>query len=47
MDHYRFVKMNIINYDQSIIVEKSKYFKDVDEKLCDSAIYMKLPERIV
>ncbi|MEC2074277.1 hypothetical protein [Alkalihalophilus marmarensis] len=47
LDHHQFVKMNIIYYDQSIIEEKSKNFKDVDENLCDSTIYMKLPERIV
>lgn len=47
LDHYQFVKMNVIYYDQSIIEEKSKSFKDVDENLGDSTIYMKLPERIV
>lgn len=47
LDHYQFVKMNVIYYDQSLIEEKSKNFKDVDDNLCDSTIYMKLPERIV
>ncbi|MFD2616129.1 hypothetical protein [Terrilactibacillus laevilacticus] len=47
LDHYQLVKMNVIYYDQSIIEEKSKNFKDVDKNLCDSTIYMKLPERIV
>ncbi|MHA6252747.1 DUF3800 domain-containing protein [Oceanobacillus sp. CAU 1775] len=47
LDHYQFVKMNIINYDQSIIEQKANNFKDVDANLSDSTIYMKLPERII
>lgn len=47
LKHFRFIKMNVINYDQSIIMEKSKYFHDVDNRLGDSTIYMKLPERII
>lgn len=47
LDHYQFVKMNVIYYDQSIMEEKAKKFKHVDGNLCNSTIYMKLPERIV
>lgn len=45
--HQAFIKLNIINYDQSVIERKANDFRDVDRTLSESTIYMKLPERII
>ena len=47
LDFHSFAKINIINYDQSIVQKKSRYFNDIDENIYDSTIYMKFPERII
>lgn len=40
-------KINVIHYEQSIIEKKANFYKNVDEDLYDSTIYMKLPERLI
>lgn len=47
LDHQPFIKMNVINYDQSMIQQQLNFFKNVDGKLGDSTIYMKFPERLI
>jgi|SRR5690625_2251961 len=47
LDHHDFIKMNVIYYDQSMIKDKAKEFKEYDSLLGESTIYMKLPERII
>ncbi|KYD23169.1 DUF3800 domain-containing protein [Caldibacillus debilis] len=42
-----FIKVNVINYDQSIIQEKSRHFTDIDKDIYESTIYKKFPERII
>ncbi|KGA98983.1 hypothetical protein AJ85_19010 [Alkalihalobacillus alcalophilus ATCC 27647 = CGMCC 1.3604] len=47
MNYQELIKMNVFNYDQTIIKMNARDFTDVDPSLFFSSIYMKLPERIV
>ena len=46
-DFQDFIKVNVINYDQSIIQQKSRHFTDIDKDIYESTIYKKIPERII
>ncbi|WP_411955609.1 DUF3800 domain-containing protein (plasmid) [Alkalibacillus sp. S2W] len=41
------LKMNVINYDQSLIQENGRSFSDTHEDISEATIYTKFPERIV